>query len=133
MTRAKRVISSEQFDSGISTVIDMLEVIMQEYIVVSRSFAVRIALQGGLKDFARGLEYNTEIDKFQSTADNDRQLAPMFEAIFESAPSGYDPAYDYLTDWNEILVYVYADYKIDASKKPTLAYRYYSTRPTFSK
>ena len=47
-------------------------------------------LQGGLSDFARGLEYNVEHDVFKTTTS--RQLVPLFEAIFESAPTGYDPA-----------------------------------------
>ncbi len=108
-------ISAEEFDSGIDTVIDLLGVLMDQYLLASRSFAVRLALQGGLSDFARGLEYNGDLDKFQATEDNSRQLAPLFEAIFESAPAGYDPAYDYLTDWNELLAYIYTDFKLDSS------------------
>ena len=108
-------ISSEEFDSGIDTVIDLLGVLMDQYLLASRSFAVRLALQGGLSSFAQGLEYNGDLDKFQATETNDRQLAPLFEAIFQAAPSGYDPAYDYLTDWNEILAYIYTDFKLDGS------------------
>ena len=46
----------------------------------------------------------------------ERQLAPVFEAIFESAPTsntgagGSAAVLDYLTKWNEILAQVYPDY-----------------------
>ncbi|MFA6605358.1 MAG: hypothetical protein WCS75_00005, partial [Sphingomonas sp.] len=41
--------------SGISAVIDLLQPVMQQYITASRRFAVRLALQGGLKGFAQGI------------------------------------------------------------------------------
>ncbi len=51
------------------------------------------------------------IDKFYATTD--RELAPVFEAIFERSPDGETAAFDYLVSWDEILQVVYPDYKLD--------------------
>jgi|GEM_PF-2436836 len=106
-------LSEEEYVSGIKTMIELLDTVMKEYTIVSRAFAVRMALQGGLSDFARGIEYDVELDAYQPTTD--RELAPMFEAIFEAAPAGYDDAYAYLQDWNELLWQVYPDYRLDGT------------------
>ncbi|MCV0425006.1 MAG: tandem-95 repeat protein, partial [Roseibium sp.] len=104
-------LSDEAYVSGIKGMIDLLDVVMKEYTIVSRAFAVRMALQGGLGDFARGIEYDVDLDAYRPTTD--RELAPMFEAILEGAPTGYDEAYAYLQDWNELLWQVYPDYRLD--------------------
>jgi hypothetical protein len=44
--------AAEDYKSGITVMIDFIGHIMEEYLVVSRAFAVRMAMQGGLKDFA---------------------------------------------------------------------------------
>ena len=98
------------YESDVKTMIAMLQPVMEQYIVTSRRFAVRMALQGGLSDYARGLSYDAARDVYTPTTD--RQLAPMFDAIFEAAPASNadDAVLDYLTDWNEILWQVYPDY-----------------------
>ncbi|MGL5837807.1 MAG: calcium-binding protein, partial [Sphingorhabdus sp.] len=98
------------YESDVKAMIGLLQPVMEQYIVTSRRFAVRMALQGGLKPFARGLAYDAASDTYKPTTD--RQLAPMFEAIFEDAPASNanDAVLDYLTDWNEILWQVYPDY-----------------------
>jgi hypothetical protein len=98
------------YESNVKTMIAMLQPVMEQYIITSRRFAVRMALQGGLKDFARGLSYDAARDVYVPTTAH--QLAPMFEAIFEHAPASNtdDAVLDYLTDWNEILWQVYPDY-----------------------
>ncbi len=101
------------YRSAIAPTIDLMEVVVDNYITVSRAFAVRVALQGGLKDYARGLGYDAEADKFFATTD--RELAPMLEAIFERAPQGYEATFDYLAAWDEILEIIYPDYRIDGS------------------
>ncbi|CAN7688252.1 tandem-95 repeat protein [Mesorhizobium sp. LjRoot246] len=101
------------YHSVIAPAIDMLDVLMQNYIEVSRGFAVRMALQGGLSEFAQGLAYNADTDQFHATTD--REMAPMFEAIFAGAPDGATAAYDYLADWREILEVVYPDYHLDTT------------------
>ena len=106
-------LSAEEYVSPVDAMIDMVGVVMEEYITVSRAFAVRMALQGGLKDFARGIEYDVADDIYRPVGG--RELAPLFEAIFEGAPEGYDAAYDYLSDWNELLWQIYPNYQPDAS------------------
>ena len=98
------------YESDVKTMIAMLQPVMEQYIVTSRRFAVRMALQGGLSEYARGVSYDAARDVYTPTTD--RQLAPMFEAIFEAAPASNadDAILDYLTDWNEILWQVYPDY-----------------------
>ncbi len=96
--------------SGIATMIDMLQPVMTEYISTSRRYAVRIAMQGGLKDFFRGVSYDLATDSYKPTTN--RELAPMFEAIFAGAPASNagDAVFDYLAQWNGILAQVYPDY-----------------------
>ena len=106
--------AAEDYKSGISVMISFIGHIMEEYLVVSRAFAVRMAMQGGLKDFAAGIHYDVALDKYTPT--QDRELAPMFEAIFAHAPAGYNAAQAYLKDWNEILWQIYPDYKPDGSR-----------------
>ena len=98
------------YESDVKTMIAMLQPVMEQYIVTSRRFAVRMALQGGLSEYARGLSYDAARDVYTPTTN--RQMAPMFEAIFENAPAtnANDAAYDYLVRWNEILWQVYHDF-----------------------
>lgn len=99
-----------RYESGIGVMIEMLEPVMAQYITASRRFAVRLAMQGGLSDYAAGFEYDVASDSYKPTTD--RQLAPLFEAIFAAAPASNDDdaVLDYLTDWNEILWQIYPDY-----------------------
>ncbi len=99
-----------EYQSDVKTMISLLQPVMEQYIVTSRRFAVRMALQGGLSDYARGLSYDAARDVYVPTTE--RQMAPMFEAIFEDAPASNadDAVFDYLTRWNEILWQVYPDY-----------------------
>ncbi len=100
--------------STIAPAIELFDVMMQNYIEVSRGFAVRLALQGGLSRFAGALDYDPATDKFAPATD--RELAPVFEAIFAEAPAGAEPAYEYLVAWREILEVVYPDYEVDRTK-----------------
>jgi Ca2+-binding RTX toxin-like protein len=106
--------ANADYVSSISVMIDFIGHIMEEYLVVSRAFAVRMAMQGGLKDFAAGIHYDVALDKYVPT--QDRELAPLFKAIFAAAPHGHDAAQSYLKDWNEILWQIYPDYKPDGSR-----------------
>ncbi|MEM7683452.1 MAG: calcium-binding protein, partial [Pseudomonadota bacterium] len=102
--------SEEEYESVIQPMIEMVEVIFPQYFLTSRRLAVRLALQGGLEEFAQGIEYDVEIDRYRPTTD--RELAPMFEAIFERAPASNedDAVFDYLVEWNTILNQVYPNY-----------------------
>ncbi len=106
-------LSSDAYVSSIKPMIELLGVAMTQYVVVSRRFAVRLAVQGGLADFFPGVEYDAETDRYRATTD--RELAPMFEAIFAGAPTANtdDAVLDYLTDWNEVLQQVYPDYVVE--------------------
>ncbi|HET9638457.1 MAG TPA: calcium-binding protein, partial [Allosphingosinicella sp.] len=103
-------LSADSYVSSIKAMISMLQPVMEQYVTVSRRFAVRMALQGGLAEFARGIAYDAARNVFVATSD--RQMAPMFEAIFEGAPASNagDAVLDYLTDWNELLWQIYPDF-----------------------
>ncbi len=99
-----------KYTSGIAMMIDMLQPVMEQYILTSRRMAVRLAAQGGLKDFFAGVTYDVVADMYKPTTN--RELAPMFEAIFRGAPASNadDAVLDYLTNWNAILNQIYPDY-----------------------
>ncbi|HEX8224132.1 MAG TPA: tandem-95 repeat protein, partial [Allosphingosinicella sp.] len=106
-------LATDRYDSPIKPMIEMIGLVMEQYVVTSRRFAVRLALQGGLKSFADGsIAYDVGADKYRATSN--RELAPLFEAIFRQAPASNanDAAFDYLTDWNEILWQIYPDYAL---------------------
>jgi hypothetical protein len=73
------VAQARVYESDVKTMIALLQPVMEQYIVTSRRFAVRMVLQGGLKDFARGLSYDAARDVYTPTGE--RQLAPMFEGV----------------------------------------------------
>ena len=52
--------------------------------------AVRLAMQGPLSSYFDGVKYDVGTDQFVPTTD--RQLTPMFEAIFKAAPKSTDGA-----------------------------------------
>ena len=111
-----------KYVSGINTMIDLLQPVMEQYVVTSRRFAVRLALQGGLHSFMQGFTYDVASDSYKpvDVVDPDvpgrmvnRELAPLFEAIFRAAPTSNanDAVLDYLTQWNDLLWQIYPDYK----------------------
>jgi Ca2+-binding RTX toxin-like protein len=104
-------LSEDRFESIVDPMIDLIGLSMQQYISMSLRLSVRLALQDGLSDFARGIEYDVDLDRYVATTD--RGLAPMYEAILEAAPATNDDdaIYDYLQDWSFILAQVYPDYK----------------------
>src|SRR5262249_53839723 len=52
--------------------------------------SVRLAMQGPLASYFQGVTYDATADKFYATTD--QQLTPMFEQIFEHAPSDVNGA-----------------------------------------
>ncbi|HMO06583.1 MAG TPA: calcium-binding protein, partial [Paracoccaceae bacterium] len=106
-------LSDTVYLSGIRGMIDLLDVVMDQYITASRAFALRIGFQGGLADFFPGLAYDAAADQFRMTTD--RALAPMFNAIFAAAPDGAEAQRDYLEGWHAILSVLYPDVNIGAS------------------
>ncbi|EFL88196.1 tandem-95 repeat protein [Ahrensia sp. R2A130] len=101
-------LSDVGYTSGIDAMIGLLGTMMDGYLAIESSFAVRAALATGLSQYARGVTYDAADDVFRGDG---RELAPMFEAIFETMPAGYDAAFDYLTDWNELLFEVYSHFE----------------------
>jgi hypothetical protein len=113
-------LQAQEYRSDVRTMIGLLQPVMEQYIVTSRRFAVRMALQGGLAEYAEGaIRYDAARDVYVPTSE--RQLVPLFEKIFRDAPDGTaghaggqagtaEAIYDYLADWNEILWQVYPDY-----------------------
>ncbi|MGM0740843.1 MAG: calcium-binding protein, partial [Pseudomonadota bacterium] len=106
-------LSQDIYESGIKALLPLVDLMLDVWVTTSRGFAVRMALQGGLEEFARDLDFDVDSNKFSGATD--RELAPMFEAIFEAAPEGYEPALNYLTGWNQIMSFVLADYVVDGS------------------
>lgn len=106
-----------RYVSGVDVAIDALGIMMQEYVTVSRGFAVRMAFQGGLKDFAAGLVYDSAGDFYYSTSG--RELAPVFEKIFAAAPRTAAGAEAWLEGWNDILWQVYRNYRLNGSVNQT--------------
>jgi Ca2+-binding RTX toxin-like protein len=102
----------QPYESDIKPMIELVGTVMAEYITVSRRTAVRLALMGGLKEFAQGIAYDVKKNGYHATTD--RELAPLFEAIFAAAPPNNlnDAALDYLSDWNEILWQIYPEYQM---------------------
>ncbi|WP_274603605.1 calcium-binding protein, partial [Rhizobium sp. CFBP 8762] len=101
----------DTYVSGIAEMIKMLQPVMEQYITASRRYAVRLAIQGGLKDVAQGISFDVASDRYVPTTN--RELAPLFEAIFRAAPASNenDAVLDYLTEWNAILWQIYPDYR----------------------
>ena len=92
----------------IDTAIEMMGLVMDSYITISRAFAVRLALQTGLAPFASGLNYLVNADKFEGATDY--ELTPVFDAILAAAPAGEVEATEYLQAWHEILEVIYPDF-----------------------
>ena len=59
--------------------------------------AVELAMQGPLAGYFQGLSYDAADDTFSPTTDE--QLAPMYEAIFQAAPTDPVAAASWLTQW----------------------------------
>lgn len=69
--------------------------------------AVRLAMQGPLAPHFQGLSYDIVADKFHATTD--QQLTPMFEQIFEHAPSDAAGATAWIASWQQLLDIVLGD------------------------
>jgi Ca2+-binding RTX toxin-like protein len=71
--------------------------------------SIRLAMQGPLAPYFEGVSYDVAEDCFRPTTD--RQLTPMFEAIFEAAPGSESNTTDWLEAWQPILDNVILDYE----------------------
>jgi hypothetical protein len=64
--------------------IALLQPVMEQYIVTSRRFAVRMALQGGLSDYARGLRYDAARAAALAAANDNEPIGAWSERTFTS-------------------------------------------------
>jgi hypothetical protein len=76
---------AQEYQSDVKTMIALLQPVMEQYIVTSRRFAVRMALQGGLSEYARGLKYDAVRDVYAcriniSNTSNDTHLILLEKA-----------------------------------------------------
>src|SRR6202023_4286578 len=62
--------------------------------------AVELAMQGPLAGYFQGLSYDAADDTFSPTTDE--QLAPMYEEIFQAAPTDPVAAASWRTQWKPI-------------------------------
>ncbi|MEM8647915.1 MAG: hypothetical protein AAGF86_16430, partial [Pseudomonadota bacterium] len=102
--------------SAVGAVNSLIEFALNRMDMVS----VRLAMQGPLAEYFEGLEYNVESNDFSATTD--RQLVPMFEAIFERAPDDAGDAANYLEGWQSILDVVLSEFKRGGSLEVTYDY-----------
>ncbi len=70
--------------------------------------ALRLAIQGPLKPYFPGVEFDIDNETFVATSN--RELIPMFEAIFTAAPADASGASDWLNSWTPIINAMLADY-----------------------
>ena len=70
--------------------------------------SLRLAMQGGLKDYFTGVEYSVDQDTFVATTD--QELVPMFQAIFSAAPADAAGAEAWLQDWKPLIDTLLSDY-----------------------
>jgi hypothetical protein len=82
--------------------------------------AVELAMQGPLAGYFQGLSYDAANDTFSPTTD--QQLAPMYEAIFEAAPSDPVAAASWLTQWKPIVDVVLSN--LDRGQDLAVSYAY---------
>jgi Ca2+-binding RTX toxin-like protein len=108
------------YQSIIEPAIGLFDILMEQYLFMSRGVSVRLAAQGGLADYFRGIEYQPGPDEWHPSAG--RELVPMLEAIFEGMPADYDGARQWLTRWNEILHVIYPDYIFQGDERLTSEY-----------
>src|SRR5579883_3061384 len=82
--------------------------------------AVELAMQGPLAGFFQGLVFDAADDTFAPTTD--QQLAPMYEAIFQAAPSDRAGAASWLAEWKPIIDVVLSN--LDRGQGLAVSYAY---------
>ncbi len=97
------------YETPVAETIGFFDSMINLYIGASRGVAVRLASQGGLSDFFQGVEYDAGTDAFKPTTN--REIEPLLTAVMAAAPAEEQAAIDYLSDWQDVLSVVYADYK----------------------
>jgi len=96
-----------QYSTPIDDTTAFLGDLMEHYSFFSRAASLHLAAQGGLAEFFRGIVYDAQADAWIPSSG--RELATMFEAIFEHTPAGRDPGAAYMAKWGEIMNVIYPD------------------------
>ena len=91
--------------SSVSGFRDLLETTER----IADHLTLRLAMQGGLKDYFDGVEYSVEDDKFRPTTDF--ELIPFFKKIFEAAPADAVGAEAWLDAWKPLIDTLLSDYE----------------------
>src|SRR5437588_11538067 len=110
MSSAKMGLKSTATDQPQALLAAMSDFINGSYEAMNLE-AVRLAMQGPLKPYFAGIQYDPVKDKF--TATTDQALTPMYEAIFRAAPADAAGATNWLTGWKSIIDVVLGDYVRD--------------------
>ncbi|MBG6204143.1 Ca2+-binding RTX toxin-like protein [Labrenzia sp. EL_13] len=76
---------------------------------VSEQLTLRLAMQGGLKDYFDGVEYSVEDDRFRPTTDF--ELIPFFKKVFETSPADAAGAEAWLDSWKPLIDALLSDYE----------------------
>ena len=80
---------------------------------VVEQLAVRLAAQGGLKEYFVGIEYSVEEDIFVATTNE--ELIPMFRKIFEATPQDVGGATAWLDGWHLVMKTLLSDFQRSGS------------------
>ena len=83
---------------------------------------VRLAMQGPLAPYFTGLVYDTPSNSFLATTDLD--LTPMYQAIFDAAPSDAAGATAWLQEWKPIVDVVLGDFARSQGAQLSYAYMF---------
>lgn len=70
---------------------------------------VRLAMQGPLSEFFEGVEYDVDSNTFRPTTE--RQLIPVFEAVFAEVAAMTSGGVGRLEEWRQVLDIVIGDYR----------------------
>lgn len=88
--------------SGFSAILETTE-------RVSEQLTLRLAMQGGLKDYFDGVEYSVEDDRFRPTTDF--ELIPFFKKVFATSPTDAAGAEAWLDSWKPLIDALLSDYE----------------------
>ncbi|MBA3966434.1 MAG: hypothetical protein H0X47_11775, partial [Nitrospirales bacterium] len=99
----------DQVAPGNQAAISAFEGILELLVTRLDVLAVRLAAQGPLQSYFAAVEYDVETDALQATTNRD--LVPMFEAVFAGAPGTAQGDQDWLTAWNEIFDVVFENFQ----------------------
>lgn len=99
----------DQVEPGNQAAISAFEGIVELLVTRLDALAVRLAAQGPLQSYFTAVDYDVKTDALQATTNRD--LVPMFEAVFAGAPGTVQGDQDWLKAWNEIFDVVFENFQ----------------------